>query len=464
MGTSRRLGGGVLLAVVVALALAFAFADRASAGGAAFRWKGQVETDISFSEFFANENTIMGRFMVQYPNAYRGPVFGVQLPRCLCAGGPSFELGMGSYTEAGNGAKLVLEVAGNAHFFTVPVPAGVWQHLALRRLNGLGVSVFQLYLNGVHWCADGPGPCDLTLAGFNAVPAGTLALGRTANSTTGNPAGLHQFYGLLDDVAVFSTALTSAQIQSYASLNHVLDGSEPGLYAGYTFDVSPSSPKLTRPVSFTGNAYLNPFVGATANWNSSKLDAKMLPLAAQPYIVRLPFAAGQQWKVIQPYAGATSHYGGSAFALDLQRVPAASTIGSPVYAPLAGDVVAVDDSHDEIGPGSCFKASTGTYTNCNFVQIQVSPGFVLSFRHLGKNSVPYELGDHVPANAQIATVGNHPNGAHLHFGARTDTDDSNPASTNFPLAFKNYKQLNADGLWETVALGVPPEGVTVSGM
>jgi hypothetical protein len=41
------------------------------------------------------------------------------------------------------------------------------------------------------------------------------------------------FYGILDDVAIFDRALTDAEVQSISTLT----GNEPGLVAGWNFDV-----------------------------------------------------------------------------------------------------------------------------------------------------------------------------------------------------------------------------------
>src|SRR5207237_610722 len=41
---------------------------------AGLSWKGFVDTNLKFSEFFANDHTIVLRFMAQFPNAYEGPM------------------------------------------------------------------------------------------------------------------------------------------------------------------------------------------------------------------------------------------------------------------------------------------------------------------------------------------------------------------------------------------------------
>ena len=40
----------------------------------ALSWKGYVDTDLNFAEFFSANHTMIARFMPQYPNAYEGPL------------------------------------------------------------------------------------------------------------------------------------------------------------------------------------------------------------------------------------------------------------------------------------------------------------------------------------------------------------------------------------------------------
>ena len=39
-----------------------------------FGWRGSLDTDLKFSEFFFGDHTVMFRCMRQYPNAGPGPV------------------------------------------------------------------------------------------------------------------------------------------------------------------------------------------------------------------------------------------------------------------------------------------------------------------------------------------------------------------------------------------------------
>jgi hypothetical protein len=65
-------------------------------------WGGYADTDIDFSEFFNSDHTICVRFMMQYPNAYTGPMLSVN-------GTGTYVLGQGDFLAdfPGNQVKLV---------------------------------------------------------------------------------------------------------------------------------------------------------------------------------------------------------------------------------------------------------------------------------------------------------------------------------------------------------------------
>jgi murein DD-endopeptidase MepM/ murein hydrolase activator NlpD len=444
------------ISALVTFVALFVCAPQAHAGAGALRWHGYIQTDLEFSEFFSGEHTIMGRFMLQYPGAYRGPMFGVRPPRCaVCPPGGSYSIGMEGYN--GN-PRLVLEVDGSVRRYTVPgVTAGAWQHIAVTRSQVDNVAtVFQLYLNGTPRCADPPSPCDLVVMGGVSPPNGVLALGRTWGQTTGDiSSSLQQFYGFLDDVAVFDDRLSSATINAYAAASHVLSGTEAGLLAGYAFEVTPPPAKLARPVSYAEGARREPFVGSTGfGPDASQHDATNLPIATANYAMPLPLPAGQAWKVVQGYGLGGSHTNNGEFALDIARTDG-PTIGSSVYLPLAGTVKVAVDSFEEDG---CPKGDD--FTNCNKVYVEISPGMVLTFRHLKKGSITAAPGTYLPAGTKIAEVGAHPNGAHLHFGVTQTYDDSEKRVT-MPAIFTNYQLKKSGSNWTTVSLGVPADGSVV---
>ena len=66
-----------------------------------------------------------------------------------------------------------------------------------------------------------------------AQPAGTLRFGK-GHLRPNLDGGGRQFYGLLDDVAVFTAALLAGDIAALAAAQH-LTGTEANLLAGYVF-------------------------------------------------------------------------------------------------------------------------------------------------------------------------------------------------------------------------------------
>ena len=129
--------------------------------------------------------------------------------------------------------------------------------------------------NTLLWCGQGTPSTDLNgehktdlAIGANEpdLPSGTstLRLGRRSDGKHVDPepgkspdGRESQFYGLIDDVAVFSKALTPAEMAAVVNTpTKRLTGTEPGLLAGWTFDTSKASgaplpTKLTRPATFS---------------------------------------------------------------------------------------------------------------------------------------------------------------------------------------------------------------------
>jgi hypothetical protein len=127
--------------------------------------------------------------------------------------------------------------------YKVNLQPGTWHHLALvATING-GLRKFQPYLDG----APLDGAITTPLNGIN-FPSGTLRFGKRTSGQKVNDRDA-QFYGLLDDVAVITKALTPADIQYLSKNDLELTGNEIGLLAGYTFDGGSLPTKLARPVT-----------------------------------------------------------------------------------------------------------------------------------------------------------------------------------------------------------------------
>jgi murein DD-endopeptidase MepM/ murein hydrolase activator NlpD len=466
------------IAALVCMVAGLSFAAPARAQslnmGAGLRWHGWVQTDVKFSEFFGSNFTVMARFMPQYTRSYRGPILGVGRTCVVlpCKPGPRFALGQSDFKKAGDVPRLVLEIGNVTRTYLAPglVP-GTWQHIALRREKARAGAVFRLFLNGTQLCAD-PGAystCNLTLAA-PALPVGTLRLGRTWSSNGGIAATRQQFYGLLDDVAVFDSALPPGQIAALANatLHPRLLGWEPGLYAGWTFDAQtptgdPLPASLARPITYEGGAYLWPFLSQTRD---SEFDDDYLPVAREDLVMDLPFPQGQAWKVTQGYSSTASHYGASAFSIDAVA-NGGKTVGKPVYASTSGKVVFADDTWGDLSK-LCKKGSSTS--NCNLLQVLRKTGVVLSYRHLHKGSIHAALGAHplgatVTGRQKVGTVGDHPNGGHLHFGVTTNWKGQvadTGLTVSYPVVYREYEVFNPlTSAWELVHFGVPGTGQIV---
>jgi len=89
-------------------------------------WGGYADTDLNFTEFFSGSHTVAVRFMLQYPNAYVGPMLSVR-------GSGTYLIGQGDFHAAPAGAKLVVRIGSQTITHQVNLAAGTWHHLAVVR-------------------------------------------------------------------------------------------------------------------------------------------------------------------------------------------------------------------------------------------------------------------------------------------------------------------------------------------
>src|SRR5262249_33839200 len=158
-------------------------------------WGGYADTNVDFSEFFAANHTVAVRFMLQFPNAYAGPMLAVN-------GSGTYLLGQGDFLgdAPGGQPKLVAKIGSGKLASPLQLAMGTWHHLAVTRIG----TVVKLYLDGQQV----GGTLTLSAGGQ---PSGKLRFGKTT-SNAALDAGGPQFYGLLDDVAIFTSALSAAEI------------------------------------------------------------------------------------------------------------------------------------------------------------------------------------------------------------------------------------------------------------
>ncbi|HST23573.1 MAG TPA: LamG-like jellyroll fold domain-containing protein, partial [Blastocatellia bacterium] len=397
-------------------------------------WGGYADTDINFSEFFNADHTVTVRFMLQYPNAYTGPMISVN-------GTGTYLIGQGDFFDSpGSKIKLVMKIGTGQINHAVSLAAGTWHHLAVVR----SANKFQMYLDGK---AVGSS-LNLPASGL---PTGKLRFGKNTfdNALDGGGA---QFYGMLDDVGIFKKALSASSIAKLAEAQH-LSANDDNLHAGYVFGYSLSGglpPKLSRPLTLKPGANIEK---VSSNRDNSA-DAARLPLSLTSH-AHLPFPPGQEWFVIQGYDDpAGSHKGYASFCLDLDLAgkPQSASNGQHFHAAAPGTADFVTQA---AGPGGA----------TNFISVRQAQHEICDYLHLVKNTAQVKVNDSVSFEQYLANVGD--TGAnigayHLHIAVTNLGEGRKNDGGTFvtiPFPFANYEESNDNGkTWKQVLRGIPRQG------
>jgi hypothetical protein len=384
----------------------------------ALTWGGRADVHVDFAEFFAGDHTVTARFMLQFVHVYAGPILAVH-------GGGRYFVGLGDFRSGGD--HLLVQVAGGE--LKVPIDAsfqGTWHHLALVRSGG----TITVYLDGSSAGSFAVGASD--------TPTGDLWLGR-------GDAVHQQFYGLVDDVAIFSAAKSAAAVQALAAADS-LTGSEADLLAGYTFGEGGSIPAAARrDVDLVPGA--RQVRVATPRGPG---DADKLPLSLTSHM-RLPLPEGKVASLSQAFADPTiSHTGYAAFCYDFV-FPSTSCDGYVFRAAAPGEVAHVWEG----GPNTSQGPS-------NFVSVEQAPGEFADYLHLRQNSAPVAVGDAIGYGDELGEIGRSGTGVpHLHL-AVTNLGEHTTDRAHFvtiPAPFCNYEVSDDQGAsWRHVIRGYPRKG------
>ena len=224
-----------------------------------------------------------------------------------------------------------------------------------------------------------------------SLPAGKLRFGKDTFDEALDGGG-KQFYGLLDDVAIFKTALPVARIASLANAHH-LSGTEQDLFAGLTFGYVPAGglpSTLNHAVMHTPQAWTL----MVSDNRDNAADAKLLPLALTNHR-HLPLPDGEKWFVIQGFDDpAGSHKGYASFCLDLDLAgqPQSDSNGHPFYAVSPGTVDFVVDSNSSGG-------------SANFISVKENNHEICDYLHLSKGTAAVALGGSVSYGQHLADIG-----------------------------------------------------------
>jgi hypothetical protein len=435
----------------------------------ALSWQSVVETRFAAGRLSADHTTTV-RLMAAYEAAYRGVA--------LADGSGGYRLGLAPYSSLGTPA---LEVAVGGATFTHPLPDPVltdndfrngvprqplrkWRQLTITRTS----NEIRIYLDGARLGAFSAG---------SAPELGTLRFGRLAAPGEFQD----QFYGLIDDVAIFERALSDLEIRALAQKPR-LDGTEPGLVAAWLFDEDSSA--RSAPFALQGSSTLREVSSARVD----AMDNAQLPKPAHRTRFTLPFAEGQVWLVIQGVNSRLSHNDSAAFALDFLRVEPslamnnpsrlpggshAASLGAPFTAAADGKVVARVACFPDDNGGKCptpayrdplRAAAAGAAANRNLLCLTHAPQEVSCALHLGSGSLRVALGEQVARGRELGAVGK--TGApsvHLHF-ALSDLPEPNEPGTfaplvTLPFSFSDYEVSNDFGAsWQRVSEGTPSPG------
>jgi hypothetical protein len=134
--------------------------------------------------------------------------------------------------------------------------------------------------------------------------------------------------------------------------------------------------------------------------------------------------------------------------------------GRPVLAPIAGTVVAVENTLPDIPPQGVALDPTSAsaapvHPAGNHVVIQADDATFIYLAHMQEGSVRVAGGDVVSEGQLLGLVGNSGNTSqpHIHIHAQTVADLHNPSAQGVPLAFTDYLSNGAP-----VDQGVPVQG------
>ena len=422
-----------------------------------FGWGGFADTDLEMEDFWDDDHTLSVWFMPQYPRTYMGPILSNSGSAtgnftAVIVGIGGYRSRMMPSTNQ----PLMIQVGTSQAIYTPnpPLEPKRWYHLAVVREG----CELQLYLDGqflltdtgqtgltIDPCYKGgltlENPIDDTITPVDPadqpieegevpvdtggvdgsieegeVPVDTggvdgspgpgvrpdlLRIGRARDGfsrffsrSAGNSKYIPQFYGFVDDVAVFSRALSAAEIEALFA-NRRLIGNEFGLMAGWTFDAetpdgNPVPAKLARPIGLYSAVPGVIPVGRTvvSDDRDSSIDDDFLPLPFHRSVHQLPFAPGEPWWVTQT-VGMGSHVGPYCFLYDFGKE--GGSYGETVYATAPGNVDFIS-----MGDSTCDNAS---------FYLSVAPGEQTGHVHLDFNPSP---GTPLQRGDAIHTLGLYP--------------------------------------------------------
>jgi hypothetical protein len=477
-------------------------------------WGGYVDTEFQFSEFFDNPHAIMAWFMPQYPYAYPGPIFAENGSGVYMIGQDRYHEGNAYEDASGNiiasDPVLFMKIGNQKVKYIVPeFKIDKWHHVAVIRKSN---NKFRLFINGkpqtpVSIDTSTKPPTLVTISEIDATiisskPIGKLRFGRRTSlqitSSTNFAAensyerGSYQAYGFLDDVAVFSKALTGPEVQGIFNKRR-LSGSESGLIAFWPFDETITSngpilkswkPSTTPAIGTFPSISLVPVRSVTSSRSSDNDSRQFQSLfATNQQTLTLPFPVGNIWHVGQGNnTFNSSHKNTTAFSYDMgpddptDKPVLCSYPGKAVYyinnGHCSNTCFGKVDCNNE-----CIKMNQDESRWRNFVKIRLGEGEYTIYQHLGDGSLSQNITDkgtddsanppYIPdgfiiseqdaplikRGDLIGKIGGDACVPHLHIDAQNTWRSVDRYQTTIPVAFRDYEESTDKINWTPVSRG-----------
>lgn len=425
------------------------------------RRSGAIQSNIYLTPAMtSNDHTISMWFMAQYPRYVDGALFsnspfesheyGVSI-----GGGPNNEVWL-DLRMGGVVARYLVPgferssraYPWPAHRPPPPTPAK-WHHLAVVRID----TTLRIYVDGTELLQSRkfPPPAD----GF-AIPTtntwgdmfytGPVSLG--SRPTQGRPA---QFYGLVDDFAVFSKAKTATEIAALAN-TYRLTGDEPDLLAAVLFDGLDPRSKIKQP-TFERESWAAP----VSAYRDVGIDQAVLPLPYQRTALQLPFAAPEVWQVVQEFDSDYSHWGYASFCSDFSRVPD-NVVAQAAQTGVGDFHYSMQESANQrvlsTMTGYTTYVTTGVLGEVMIERDTLWPREMSYIAHLEASTPRPTVNQSVGVNSAVGQVDS--TAQHLHVGAH---DGMAGDMVTYPFAFSDYEVSRDFGVtWQYVARGIPRYG------
>jgi len=281
------------------------------------------------------------------------------------------------------------------------------------------------------------------------LPNGSLRVGKRTTGRYPNQRNA-QFYGLVDDIAVYNRTLSTSDITNlFFRTNNV----------------------VARPfasIDFNNSALLNGSA-TLVNVSDNKpvddvIDVNILPLPTAHRTMQLPFNKGEEWVVIQGVdeaGGSHRDYASFCWDFSIANKPQRNnwplgTAGAPIKASAPGRVVTVKQD------------KTSGESPSNLIEIQHGQGEVCAYLHIQKNSAKVQVNDNVLNGQWLAgtgDVGAAQGANHIHIAVTDKPESPNNGFVTFPVAFTNYQvklpSITGNSKWITVARGMPKKGQVI---